>query len=44
MSQLYEPSGVITMTTANDVHAADITRHRGRSTPPNSLTSQDVRL
>ena len=42
MSQLYEPSVAITM--ANDVRAANMTRHRDQSTPPNSPISQEVLL
>jgi hypothetical protein len=42
MFQLDEPSVAITM--ANPVRAANMTRHRDRSTRPNSSTPQEVRL
>jgi hypothetical protein len=46
MFQLDEPSVAITMAnpTASAVRAANMTRHRDRSTRPNSSAPQEVRL
>jgi hypothetical protein len=42
MSQLNELSGATTI--ANDVRAANMTRHSDQSIPPNPQPSQEVRL